>query len=320
VPWRDVVGGRLGWLLLALTALAWIPPLVEELTRTTGNLTLLARFGAKGGGGYPLRTALAAVGAALSVVPLGARWVLAPQFQARLGAGPVWVVAWTLLLAAALVVTAVVGYRRGRGFAADLAVITLAALAAAVTAVARVQGEINFYLLTWISILPVPAVVAIGLALLPELRPDPVPAVAIGLAAVLLIGPVALHGTDQEYNREASATVTALAAETRSTLGPAATGLVRVHILTSSAWPVAAGVAVQLARAGARIKVDPGWVFLFGDQFRAGGAGGGAELWFALPHEEPLVSPVAGAVELAPAGGVDLFVRVTRPAASTSGT
>ena len=77
-------------------AVAWVPPLVQQVTHHPGNMTLLVRFARQGAGGYPLRTAVAAVGAALTVLPAGGRWVLHPNVQTDLGVGPWWAILVTV--------------------------------------------------------------------------------------------------------------------------------------------------------------------------------------------------------------------------------
>jgi hypothetical protein len=48
-------------------------------------------------------------------------------------------------------------------------------------------------------------------------------------------------------------------------------GPVRLDIGTHALWPVAAGIALRLERAGYDVRVDRGWPLLFGDQARATG-------------------------------------------------
>jgi hypothetical protein len=119
----------------------------------------------------------------------------------------------------------------------------------------------------------------------------------------------ALHGTEQDWDRLASRDVAAQSALTTAALGQAVHGLVRVHVVTSDTWPWGAGVALQLQRHGARIEVDPGWVFLFGDEFAPGRARPDGEAWFARPHEAPLLRGVPGIVDLGTVDGVAVFAR-----------
>ena len=82
-----------------------------------------------------------------------------------------------------------------------------------------------------------------------------------------------------------------------------------VHIVTSDTWPDAAAVALQLQRGGARIEVDPDWVFLFGDAFAPVRASPAAEVWFLRPHEAPRMEAEAGATMLGEVDGVDVYAR-----------
>ena len=306
------IGGSASIALLVLTALAWVPPIVQELTTSPGNLTLLWRYGTSGAGGYPLRTAAATVGAALSVVPLGSRWVLANGVQARLGDGPWWAVAWTIAFVAGLVAVAIVAHRRGRRFAADLAVLTVAATAAAVLAMSRVDGTINFYLLTWMSILPVAGIAAAVLALAPPGRGGWPVTGSVAVAAIVGLVLVLTHGTAQDWDKVDSTTARLQAAAVTNAMGEGAHRLVRVHVVTADVWPDAAGVALQLERGGAQIEVDPDWVFLFGDAFRPTAhrrPPAALDLWFARPHERPALTDQVALVDLGTVGGVDLFAR-----------
>ncbi|MHB8467575.1 MAG: hypothetical protein ACYDH6_08075 [Acidimicrobiales bacterium] len=301
--------------LLAATVLAWVPPIVQEFSGGTGNLTRLWRYGTSGGGSYPVRTALATVGAALSVVPLGSRWVLENGVQAKLGSGPWWAVVWTLAFGTGLIAMAVVARRRRRQFAADLALVTLAATAAAVVAITRVDGPINFYLLTWMTILPVPAFAAAVLTLAPEGRAGWPVTAAIGLAAVVGLATVVTHGTDHNWDKVDALTVSTQTAAIDSAIGAPSRGLVRIHIVTADVWPDAAGVALQLERRGAHIEVDSEWVFLFGDAFRATAdhrrpdTPAALDLWFARSHERPALTEGPALLDLGTTRGVGLFAR-----------
>ena len=296
--------------LLVLAVAAWIPPLVQQATTNPGNLTLLVRFARQGAGGYPLRTAAAAVGAALSVFPLGARWVLHPGVQADLGSGPWWAVAAAVGSVAVTLAVAVVAWRRGRRFAGDLALLSAVGMVAGVIAISRVDGALNFYLLIWITILPVPAVVAAALALAPSRSGrDVVTAAALAVAVAVSASVVATQWTEHDWDRRASADVAAETSLAVRALGPAAHGLVLVHVVTSDTWPDAAGVALQLERGGARIEVDERWVFLFGDAFKPRATAPSAEVWFARPHEAPYMRDQPGAQLLGTVSGIDVYGR-----------
>jgi hypothetical protein len=302
--------------LSVLVVAAWVPPLIQQATHNPGNITLLVRFARSGAGGHPLRLAIASVGAALSVFPAGARWVLRPGVQQHLGAGPWWAIATTLGALVGSLAVAVVGWRRRRTFAADLALMTALGIVAGVVSMSRVDGPLNFYLLTWVTILPVTGVTAALLVLLPDapLRvrghaADIVAAGLLALAACVALSITVLHGTEQDWDRQGSRDAGAQTALVNAGLGPSARGLVLVHVVTSDAWPDAAGVALQLQRHGARIEVDPGWVFLFGDEFAPVRRPPMGEVWFARPHEAPALLGIPRISDLGRVGGVDVYAR-----------
>lgn len=304
---KSMVAGPAAWGLAALVAAAWIPPAVEELSHHPGNLTLLARFAVRRSGGYPLRTAMGATGAALSVLPVGARWVLRNGVENRLGAGPWWAVALTAAYLVVMAGATAGAWRRERRFAGDLAAITGVAILAAVFAMSRVTGPISFYLLTWITVLPVTGLAAVILTVAPGGREGTLG--LLGAAAVVAGLIVARSGTVHDYDRHASAVAMDATGRVASVLGPAAGGRVRVHVVTADTWQVAAGVGLQLERGGARLEVDDDWVFLFGDAFRSGASPPTGEVWFARPHELPLVTALPGVVDLGNVDGVELLVR-----------
>jgi hypothetical protein len=291
--------------LLVVTAAAWVPPIVEQLTATKGNLGLLLSFATHSSGGHPLRAVLASTGAALSVVPLGARWVLGSGLQDHLGAGPWWAVAWTLAFVAGNAAIAANAGRKARPLGRDLALLTAVATLAAILAMSRVEGPISIYLLMWVTILPVPALTAAALTFAPE--SPRVGYASLAVAGLLAATVVVTRGTTHDWDKRSSADVGALTARVDETVGRAARGLVGIHVVTADTWPVAAGVALQLERQGARVQVDPDWVFLFGDGFKAGRTRPTAELWFARPHERPGLSDKAGLVELGAVDGVDIL-------------
>ncbi len=295
--------------LSALAVLAWVPPLVQQATHDPGNITLLVRFARSGAGGHPLRLAIASVGAALSVLPGGARWVLRPAVQQHLGAGPWWAFTITVGALLASAGTAVLGWRRGRTFAGDLAALTALGIVAAVISMSRVDGPLNFYLLTWVTVLPVTGLTAAVLVLLPDDWSPGAVAGSLAVAVAVALVVTALHGTEQDWDRQGSRDVAAQTALVARALGPAAHGLVYVHVVTSDTWPYGAGIALQLQRHGARVEVDPGWVFLFGDAFAPTRAAPSGEVWVARPHEAPALRATPGARYLGRVDGVDVYAR-----------
>ncbi|HEY2430725.1 MAG TPA: hypothetical protein VGI06_17455, partial [Acidimicrobiales bacterium] len=60
---------------------------------------------------------------------------------------------------------------------------------------------------------------------------------------------------------------------------------------------------------GARIEVDRGWVFLFGDAFAPRRLAPSADLYFARDHELPSLVGRPGVVDLTAVDGVDVLAR-----------
>jgi hypothetical protein len=323
-------GRQPGWLLpsrpamvlLAIVVVAWIPPVVQQLTTSPGNLLLLWRFAWAGAGGHPLRQAAGAVGAALTVLPLGARWVLSARLSTVLGPGPWWGVAVTVAYIVVPLAAAVWAWRHQRGLAGDLCLFGALGVVAAVMSMARVDGPINFYLLTWVSILPVVCLLGVVVAVVPApvRRADPVAIGALALAAVVTAVTLVTQGGTYNWDQTRSADI---AAETRLVLPLDPGGLVRIHIATPITWQNAAGVALQLERHGSRIEVDQSWVFLFGDGFRPRAQTPSVEVWFAGPKEAPVVQSEPGVTLLGRVAGVSVFGRTDltgQAGGSTSGT
>ena len=313
--------------LLAALAVAWVPPVIEQLTAHPGNITLLYHFGRQGAGGYPVRTALAAVGAALTVFPFGARWVLRNGMQSHIASGPWWAVTVAVAFMAGTLATALVARRRRRRLAGDLALLSLVGAIAAVIAVSRVAGEINFYLLTWITVLPIPALTGLVLTVAPSpgrrATVDPLASVALAVAAAVALVVVVTQGTTNNWDRATSALVADQTRLVQGAVGATGGSTVDIHVVTADTWRDAAGVALQLQRRGARIEVDRSWVFLFGDAFTPRGAPPAVELWFARTHELPVLADQADLVDLGATGAsgdlgasgdIHVLVRRNRPA------
>ncbi len=196
-----------------------------------------------------------------------------------------------LLLAAGLAVA----LRRGRGFAAALCGLSLLALPVQLVAVTNVREELHAHVVLWFAGIAVPALIGIGAALAPELRRTRVAeaGLAIAVGVVTAIGAVELAGNasiewdpatggDYAYEGWIEPLWRQLEryTEAHSIERPA------VAIATKDRWLYAAGVVEQLQRRGDRVRVDPAWAFMFGDDLRADG-GADATLVFAAPAPPP---------------------------------
>jgi hypothetical protein len=141
----------------AVTAALWALPLAEQFSKGGGNLTAIAQFTRTGAGeGHPLPEALDAV----------ARYA----FAMVVGSGPHAGLAAGLLVLA--IAAAFVVSRHRQPFAAALAAVSLAGLAAAVVASMRVAGPIFGYLVRWMAMLAVAGLAAVGAALCARAAPS----------------------------------------------------------------------------------------------------------------------------------------------------
>jgi len=91
--------------------------------------------------------------------------------------------------------------------------------------------------------------------------------------------------------------------------GPRGT-VVRIEIDDGGRWPAAAGVGLELVRAGHPIRVQPPWTLLFGDSRRATGHEPVAIVVAGVDHR---TWPSPGAATLLGRAGPEYLFRVTHP-------
>src|SRR5436190_8155613 len=156
--WRRFERGRalIGPAVIAgVGVLAWVPPLLEQITHNPGNLGSLLRFFRSGTTeatpGFEHQVAFA--GRQLAVVPFGLvyKGSLSPA-TVSLGRG---VAAFVVFLAAAAVLI-VFGWRRGHSLSLQLGIVSAAGAVTAAYAVSGIRGEVYWYLTQWISAVGVP--------------------------------------------------------------------------------------------------------------------------------------------------------------------
>ncbi len=183
--------GRSGWTIgLAVAgALAfvvmWLPPLLQQVSNHPGNLTLLWRFFTAGHPGQPLPASLWAVAAGVGVVVAGPGEVM----RSVLGGTPAHaglVVAACAVTVAVAVATVVLGARERGRFAVGIGALVLVGSAVSVVAVVHIVGFVFGYLVLWVVVLPVAALIGIGMVGMPWPAPSPTGRrVALGAVAVL---------------------------------------------------------------------------------------------------------------------------------------
>lgn len=271
-----------------LILLVWTPPLIEQTTRSPGNLSRLARFFSAShpehdrGIDHSVATTTGQVAAQLTVVPFGHDRITEPTDPAKVTVAGVGVAG-----AAAVMV---VGWRRRHPVIASLGASSFVGPLVAIWSATRIVGEVFPYLLVWTSPLLVPAAIGAAVALEPVRRRGvryrrwvsgltAMTATAVGLTLTWTASrELRPYGTSSE--------VAAATALTRSWLGEQKADEVRVRIGEHDRWPLASGVAVRLDKDGIDATVDQEWTFLFGDHFRPTG-NEDALIWIAAAASRP---------------------------------
>jgi hypothetical protein len=290
--WPPVLLSAVG---VAVLAVAWLPPLVQQFRGRPGNLSALYDFfssptatAAKYGPTHTLKAAWAVVANATTAVPWGNVTATASMTTAASGRQQMLVV-WAGLAVVGLVWA---GWRR-HWFAFGLGLTTLVGLAVSVIAVERIVGPIGDYLAFWMELLPVPAVVAIGVLTVDGLQQraagsapasdDPPTATRwwrLGLgwvmAAVLVlpIGLVAgqLNRGSALVDSDGNLEIAQLTGFAVTHLSQASDTHVLVVIGNADRWPEASGLVLQLSRDGYHPTVQPTWGFMFTPRYVAGPA------------------------------------------------
>jgi hypothetical protein len=263
---------------LGVLALAWFLPVVEQTRHNPGNFTELWRFFVSGKTiGQPLRAAFAVWSDMLA-------GVLRPDFYLAHGwvfkrSRSAWSQAWALVQLVALIGVAVgAGTRRDR-FRRSMACLLLAAAIVALWSVTRVEGDLMDHEVFWISALGVlNAAFVIDAVVLELLRFKPsIDALGFTLAYGVLFGVVAALGLYQL--QEAAARSAGPSAETIAIAQVSSD--VRAYLQTQgierplvkvdqATWGLAAGVLLQLQKAGVSYAVDDDWLPMFVGAARTG--------------------------------------------------
>lgn len=252
VPWRALLGGAV------VSAVMWLPPVVQQITGDPGNLGLLAAQ--LGGDSQGLQAGLATMRAAFAV-PM----TLGPNFVGELPADAT-AVPWLLLLPIAAVLVALVRRRREQVFAM---VLLAAVLVAALVSVAGLTPPAFEYLVPWL-----PSVVWLTLAWSVWVLVDPflgtrkwwptvVGAVAVATSVFLAVGlartppPLAPFGVAAEQLWAAVAVDAAADAGDADAAGPTTTPITIIGDPSDEpTQAVAQGIAALAVPAGADVAVD----------------------------------------------------------------
>lgn len=269
-------------LLAGGAVLLWLPPLWQQLTAPAGrgNLGLIVEYLRDGGPepGAESRTwaeGVSAVGQMLGAPLLG--WQRTPG-PVDVGIRDVSVLALVAAHLLAAVVVVLVGRRVPGRQGAWLGAVTGLAVVAGLVAARTVTGEVQNYLLVWVSALPAVVVfaalrVAVDrwdrrrlLSGRPALVGLSAGVVALAVAAaVALLGPTGGDLADQPAGAEAAR----MALEVLP--GPEEASPVLLDIPDVGVWTTATTVALELEQAGYRVVVEEEWVYGFGSDRAASG-------------------------------------------------
>jgi hypothetical protein len=154
---------------LVLLVIMWVPPVIEQLTNTPGNLTLIYRFFTSGQPGHSFASGVNAATAAFGVLVVGPAEIMSTVlgFAPKHLAIAVVVSVAIVLLGAAVVV---IGVRQRNRFASGLGALGLIGAVTMVLAVTRVVGHVYGYLVIWSIVLPVAILISIGMVQPPRAR------------------------------------------------------------------------------------------------------------------------------------------------------
>lgn len=256
-------------LALAVLTLLWLPPVVDQLANDPGNLGVMESS---------LRSAEPSLtpidGARVAIVRLGA----IPAWLGRTGAdlrpdGTGGALLPGALTCGVLLVAGLVARHRRRDDRVRLAVLTAATIAACAWTAGRIEGEVEAWLVTWMSVPGLVAwTLAVWMALDRLVRRPRGGAVALVAGAVMAVVALGNAGAAQEitlWRRGASGTVTSLVGQLEPALrredrAPLMTFGPRASHVSPMGW--GAGMVLALEKRDVEVRVDPRWRLQFGEE------------------------------------------------------
>ena len=281
---RESFGGwtrPLLWSIVAALVL-WLPPIVQQLTGTPGNLSELAHF-VRRGGGVGLRVGAGVLAGEFHLVPpwLGGSEPRAP-FTDAIEPSSLW---WLLIPICLLVGGLVVAHRAGPRARDCLRLLTLLGVLSVVgfVAIARVEPPLDSYLFLWRTLIATLLVAAVMYTVVVAVKADTSRVgglVAIGALGLLLAwaaGSVAWDVTDPPTAPNP------FAAETRALLRqlrdkvPEQAFIVRN--VASARRGVSSALVDELERRDAPVRVDDDERAAFG-KHRAIARDDASAVWF----------------------------------------
>ena len=301
----------------ALTAVMWLPPLLEQLAPGVGNVDRMMRFI---GHAVPAHTWREA--ASETAWRMSAFLIVGSGGQDQLSAAG-------RNLASVLTVVQVVllgwGARRAISrkdrFVAALCITGLALVPTAILTLRTLSDPFFDHLVRWTGAIGLVNVIAVAAAF-SNLGQPPLVARATwptrieSAMCMLLLVPIAALGVRQvaRYPDLSWHVANAFWSGPEETLGPPVlAALARDHvsrphvrIVTHASWPQAAGLVTSLTKAGVAVSVPERWTFMLGSEFTFHGDDG--VLLVGSPAELAALAALPGVETVADAGGTRVLL------------
>lgn len=302
------------WLTAAVLTAAWALPVAEQLANTPGNMRKIVEFFLFYDGPRPSIGAGARAAGAMAAGVFRPAFHLAPGWSFEPAEWP-WVIV-TVVLAVILAFTTRVEWRRGARYNAALGAGCLTLVGAGHVSAASIRGTIGDHQLFWLSIVGVVAVAVIVSGLI-QSRLHSVPKAPLTLITLLLYAAscaVTFRAFADRADPPRLTESRIVEALTDAVTVARRNGLVdRILLETDSlAWDTAAGMVLQLSKAGIDVHVDPRLVWLYGDAYRWDGRENTVvTIAKAANHRNVMQQP--GRVFLAERFGVFVSIRRVEP-------
>jgi hypothetical protein len=263
--WTWILGGGAA----GLTVVMWIPPVVQEVTGTPGNLALIADFFTAHHPGQPVGTAVWATVAVLGSFVLGPTEVMTTTFSGAPAHAAAVALVTVVVLAGALLAAAV-GVRGRQRFGAALGGLTVVGAVVVAVSVTRIPGFLSGYLVIWAVSLAATGLLAVGTLPVPAPGRSTVAraglaVVAVGLAAVAVATVVTVPPLSRVSDPQVAALVRLVVPHLRAggtvTVTDADAGAPDDVLLDLERY---IGLVNQLDARGYRPRVSPFWRAQFG--------------------------------------------------------
>lgn len=268
---------RSAWVLAwtaAVLFVVWLPPLIENATSRPGNLSRLFEFfTAPHGAEHTWGLSITTVAERLAALPLAMFRLIG--FASHPSSGAVLGIATGEVVAVAVALG--VGLRRRDDAAVIVSSIALTEIAAAVTAVHAIRGDIYPHLVAWVTVVGWVAVLAGAACVIPlgePLAERKATLVASAFAAFAIVGLcVRREGGSVNVFRSHDRDAEKLANDVESTLVSEHIDHPLVRIATGDQWPTVVAVVLQLFKHHVPIYVEQYWLFMMGTEFAERSAG-----------------------------------------------